>query len=403
MASLVAKTSKSGTRARYLLAGAFLLAGTASAQSIDEERQALAVAKAQSIAANERAAVLERQAAAQQNEADKTRAEAAAVAARIQSAEADLDAGEARIRLIEQLRSEQRARLAARQKPAVQVVAALQTIASRPPLLSIVQPGSTRDLVRVQALLGAMLPVVRQRTAGLRVEILRGKQLRGDADRAQALLAGSQRRLRGEQQRLAQIEARHRASSARFADGALAEQDRAIALGEKARDIVDLMGDLGIAAQVRNRLESLPGPTLRPIRPGEARGVPLELSDSASNSLPYRLPVNGTVVAGLGEVSNAGVRARGLTISTRGGAQVVAPSLGRILFAGPYRGFGKIIIIDHGHNWTTLVTSLDALGVRVGDNVHQGSPIGRAGIDHPTITVELRHGSRLIDIASIVG
>lgn len=386
-----------------MLAGALLIAGVASAQSIDEERKALADAKAQSVAADERAVVLERQAADQQNEADKTRADAAAVAARIQSAEADINAGEARIRLIEQLRAEQRARLAARQKPAVQLVAALQTIASRPPLLSIVQPGSTRDLVRVQALLSAMLPVVRQKTAGLRAEVIRGQQLRSDADRAQRLLGASQQRLRGEQQRLARIEAGYRTSSARFASGALVEQDRAIALGEKARDIVDLMGELGLAAKVRSRLESLPGPTLRPIRPGDARAAPFDATATASNSLPYRLPVNGTVVSGLGEVSDAGVRARGLTIATRRGAQVVAPASGRILYAGPYRGFGQIIIIDHGRNWTTLVTSLAALGVRVGDTVDQGSPIGQAGADRPTITVELRHGARLIDIANIVG
>ncbi len=403
MASSTAKTPDNWLRGLLALAGVLLLAASAGAQSIEEERKALSVAKAQSIAADGRAALLEKQAAAERNEAEKVRAEAAAIAARVQSAEADISAGEARIRLIEQLRADQRARLAAEQEPAVRLVAALQMMARRPPLLSIVQPGSIRDLVRIRALLSAMTPVVRQRSAGLRIAVLRGRQLRADADKALVILASSKARLGQQQARLAQIEASHRVTSARFASGALIEQDRAIALGEKARDIVDLMDRLGASAQIGAQLATLPGPTLRPARPGNPRLSPIEFATAASQTLPYRLPVTGTIVAGLGEVSDAGVRARGLTIATRAGAQVIAPAAGRIVFAGPYRGFGQILIIDHGQGWTTLLTSLAALNARVGDSVNQGSPVGRAGPDRPTVTVELRRGSRLIDITNIIG
>jgi murein hydrolase activator len=191
-------------------------------------------------------------------------------------------------------------------------------------------------------------------------------------------------------------------TSARFANGALVEQDRAIAMGEKARDIVDLMDKLGASAQIGAQLETLPGPTLRPARPGDPRTSPVEQATAASRSLPYRLPVTGSIVAGLGEVSDAGVRARGLTIATRAGAQVVAPAAGRIVFAGPYRGFGQILIIDHGQGWTTLLTSLAALNARIGDSVNEGSPVGRAGPDRPTVTIELRHGNRPIDITNII-
>jgi murein hydrolase activator len=181
------------------------------------------------------------------------------------------------------------------------------------------------------------------------------------------------------------------------------EQDRAIALGEKARDIVDLIDQLGVAAATREELESLPGPLLRPARPGDAQISPVADVQSGSAAPPYRLPVAGTLVTGLGEVSRSGVRARGLTIATRGSAQVVAPTSGRIVFAAPYRGFGRIVIIDHGRGWTTLITSLAALDVRVGDNVVQGSPIGRTAPERPTVTVELRKGSQPVDITPLIG
>ena len=183
---------------------------------------------------------------------------------------------------------------------------------------------------------------------------------------------------------------------------AINEQDRAVALGEKARDIVDLMQDIDAAAEVRTALETLPGPVLRPLSPATPRAAPVELEPLTKRRLSYRLPVTGTVVTGLGEVSSAGVRARGVTIATRSGALVVAPATGRVMFAAPYRGFGRIVIIDHGKGWTTLITSLAALDTIIGENVLQGSPIGRAGNDQPTITVELRDAGRPVDIAPML-
>jgi murein hydrolase activator len=377
--------------------------GFAAAQTIADERKALEAAKAQSAQASARADQLATRAAAAKTLADKAAAESAAVAARIQSAEADITAAEARIKLIESMRAEQRARLAAKQEPAVRLIAALQMMARRPPALALVQPGTTTDLVHVRSVLASMMPALRKRTAGLRTEIAQGRRLRLDADRALAILGASQKRLVAERASLVQIAAQRRQTSQALSSSAMLEQDRAIALGEKARDIVDLIDRLGEASTVRDRLEDLPGPILRPARPGEARAAPVDSASSASTLGSYRLPVTGTVVTGLGEVSDTGVRARGLTIQTRPLAQVAAPTSGRIAYAGSYRGFGRIVIIDHGRNWTTLITDMSTLDVRVGDRVVQGSPIGKAGTDKPTITIELRKGATPVDMTRMVG
>lgn len=349
-----------------------------------------------------RAEQLERKAAAELSAAERTKSEAAAIAARIQSAEANITAAEARIRLIEQLRSKARARLAAKQEPAVRLLAALQTMARRPPGLALIQPGSVRDLVHVRAMLATMIPIVNERTQGLRADIEAGRKLRADAERALRAVEAGQQRLAAERARLVRLAAARRLESQRLTRGAINEQDRAIALGEKARDIVELMAEVSAAAEVRTALETLPGPLIRPGRPGEPRGEPGVADAARAARFSYRLPVAGTVVAGLGEVSDTGVRARGLTIAARGGALVVAPAAGRIAFAGPFRGFGQIIIIDHGGGWTTLITSLAVLDARVGENVLQGGPLGRAGNDRPTITVELRRGNKPVDITPLL-
>ncbi|HWV11697.1 MAG TPA: peptidoglycan DD-metalloendopeptidase family protein, partial [Sphingobium sp.] len=118
---------------------------------------------------------------------------------------------------------------------------------------------------------------------------------------------------------------------------------------------------------------------------------------------PYRLPVMGQLVTGMGELSESGVRSRGLTIATQSGALAVAPTAGRVVFAGPYRGYGQIIILDHGGGWTTLITGLQRLSAIVGDSVRQGDPLGNAANGRASIMVELRRNGRPVDIVPLVG
>ncbi len=409
MASLTAKTSKLSTRSqqrvRTLCAGALLLVlgSGGTAQTLDDERQALARAKAQSIIAEQRAERLETIAEAQMSAAEAVKARAAAVASHIQATESDISAAESRIVLIDTMRTEQRARLAAKQQPAMRLIAALQSLSRRPPALALVQPGSVSDLAHVRAILAGLIPRLREKTADLRREIERGKSLRLDAQHALRALELSKDRLSEQRAQLEQLAAERRAVADRTTGSALVEQDRALAMGEKARDLINLMDEVASNGAIREKLASLPGPTLRPAT-GEGDAPPPEQDGSAAEAeLAYRLPVAGTLVEGLGEVSGFGVRSRGITLATRPEAQIIAPSAGQVVYAGPFRSYGNIVIIDHGRGWSSVITSIAALDVAVGDSLLQGSPIGRAGDERPTITVELRRRNQPVDITRLIG
>lgn len=388
-------------RRAALLILSLALATTASAQTIEQERRTLATAKAASKAATERSRQLERQAGQALDDAAKARRREAAVAARIQAAEADIAIARAQVTLIDRLRRDQQRRIAEQQEPIARLVAALQTLSRRPAAVAIVQPGSLTDLVHVRLLLGHMLPVVAERTRSLRAEAAQGARLRAAAADALAALRQGQARLNDERLALARLEIDHRQRSRTLASSASFEAERAIALSEQARDVAGLLDQLGRQADVRERLIALPGPLPRPARPGSA--LPIERSATAPRRPPYRLPVLGRVVAGLGEMSATGVRSSGITLATAPAAQVVAPTSGRIAFAGPFRGYGRIAIIDHGGGWTSLITGLERLNVAVGDLVEQGSPIGRTGASKPTVTVELRRDGKPVDIARLAG
>src|SRR5207237_10911343 len=131
---------------------------------------------------------------------------------------------------------------------------------------------------------------------------------------------------------------------------------------------------LGTEGTIRDRLASRPGPLPRPARLTEA--LPVGNVPAAPERIAYRLPVLGPIVRGFGEMLPSGVRSRGVSIAARPGAIVVSPAQGRVTFAGLYRGYGAIAIVDHGGGFTSLVTGLASNIARIGDAVDQGSPLG---------------------------
>lgn len=375
---------------------AMLAAGSmADAQQLREQQTRLTSAKAASNAAQARAQALETAAANERDRAAKARAQEAAAVERIKAAEADIIAAEARIAIVDRLLAAQRSQVAERQGPVVRLIAALQSMARRPTILGLIQPGSTEDMVHVRAVLGTTMPVVDRRTAEVRAELARVQQLRANAGTAVNSLRDGRARLEAERLALVQLEAEHRARSQELGRSALVESDRALALGERAREIVDQMESQGEANQVQGELLALPGPLPRP----DAQSSPAVAKRVAA----YRLPVVGSLVTGLGELSATGVRARGLTLATVPNARAVAPAAGRIVYAGSFRGYGGVIIIDHGEGWTSLVAGLGGLAVRVGDQVVQGQLVGRArGSGDPKVTIELRRRGQPMDLTQLL-
>ena len=125
-----------------------------------------------------------------------------------------------------------------------------------------------------------------------------------------------------------------------------------------------------------------------------------------SDAVAALLPVLGRLVAGFGEVDTepgAGAGpSRGITIAAQPGAQVVAPAAGRVAFAGAYRGFGDIVILDHAGGWVSVVTGLGNLDARVGDELVGGAPLGVVGPGKGELSLELRHDGAPVNPLSLM-
>jgi len=355
----------------------------------------LTSAKREAAEAGARAERLAEQAAGERDAADRAAAEERALRARVVAAEGRVREAALRVALVEARLVEERAALGVAQAPAARLLAGLQSLARRPAVAAVAQPESVDDLVHLRAVIGAVLPAVRARAAEVRVRLAATRRLQAGAVLAAAALRDGRARLEGERTALAEAEARHRGQAQALGRNALSESDRALALGEEARDLVDRMTVEGTARATAADLGELPEPLARPLTPGAA--VPGRPGGA------YRLPVEGRLMTGFGEVSDAGVRSRGLTFAVEPGAAAVAPAGGVVRYAGRFRSFGTVVIVDHGDGWSTLVTGLAATALRAGATIGAGALIGRAGAGEPRVTVELRRRGQPMDVLALVG
>ena len=377
--------------ARLILAAPLLVLATASGQTQAGEpleqgaRRALAEARA----ADTQVARLQKAADQAQNEVERIRAQQAAAAGAIAAAEARISAADASARVFATQIAARRERLREEQAPATALLGSLAVMAERPPLLAILDQGSTREFVRVRLLLDSTLPAIRARTASLRAELDRGRQLQQRAQEARANLVGSRNALADRKRDFAALEAKAAKLAEQRGGELLGAGDVALARGEEAAMLAGQAQRSSAARSIAAEFSRLPAP---PARPGTAK-------TRSEVPFAYVLPAPAPVSEGLGAVAPNGVRSRGLTLATPRGASVSVPASGTVRFSGPFRSYDAVVIIDHGGGWMSLLLNV-ASPSKPGEKVQVGQPLGRA---IGRIGVELSRNGHHVSPALIAG
>ncbi len=356
-----------------LVAASAPVAGGPRAIELDLRR-----ATAEANAAEKEARRLGAAANAAADDAERLRAEQAAAAESIRAAEARISAAEARARIIATHLQARRSRLEQLRAPAGSLLAGLAMMANRPPLLALVDGGSTDDFVRVRILLDSTLPVIRGRTEALVAELEQGRRLEQAALAARAQRVRTRDQLAERRREFAALEQRALRLAERRGAEAVGVGDVALARGEDVAALVREAERQGSAAGFAGRLAAAAPPPARPVR---ADGEWLR------GAFPYRLPAAARVTEGLGAVGASGVRSRGLKLATARGAAIVVPASGIVRFSGPFRSHDGVVIIDHGKGWMSLLLNV-ASPLDPGARVRIGQSLGRA---LGPIGVELSH------------
>jgi septal ring factor EnvC (AmiA/AmiB activator) len=105
----------------------------------------------------------------------------------------------------------------------------------------------------------------------------------------------------------------------------------------------------------------------------------------ARGKLPF--PAQGQIVRRYGEPDGLGRDSQGLMIATRAGAQVTAPADAKVEFAGPFRSYGQVVILNPGGGYRLLLAGMDKVTADVGEFLRAGEPVGEMGSGPASVTL----------------
>ncbi len=271
----------------------------------------------------------------------------------------------------------------------------LARLSRQPPEALIASPSPPVDMVRGSLVLSAVIPEMERRADALSAELSALRNVRREISSKRAKLASASENLSKERIALNRLMKRTARQRTLVMVASAKEKRRMARLAEEAEDLRTLM----------RKLTEEEG---RARQAGVSVAPPLSEGSSFSGErgrLP--LPARGRIVTHFGQRSDSGIRSKGIRISTRAAAPVVAPYDGRVVYAGPFRRYGQLLIISHGEGYHTLIAGMSRIDGVVGQWLLAGEPVGHmgrgnnlgpsAGGGSPTLYLELRRENEPIN------
>lgn len=308
-------------------------------------------------------------------------------AAKVKDIEKRLTTNEARIKPLQDQERALRGSLEERRAVIAEVLAALQRIGRRPPPAVMVNPEDALQSVRTAILLGAVLPEMREKARVLSRDLTELVRIRDEIATEKTRLTADLGKLADERQRLG-IFIEERKKKQTETDKALeSERQTAIALSRQVDSLKDLITRLeqGISAAAKAarsaaRLAEEPKPGERPDLAAFKDPGRLEPAVAfASLRGHLQMPSNGVKTRDFGAADGLGGTEKGISVTTRPGAQVTAPCDGWVVYAGPFRSYGQLLILNAGGGYHVLLAGMDRISAELGQFVLTGEPVGVMG------------------------
>ncbi|WP_430691785.1 murein hydrolase activator EnvC family protein [Nitrobacter winogradskyi] len=309
------------------------------------------------------------------------------VAARVRDIETQITETEARLLPLGAREQEIRDSLDSRRSEIVEVLAALQRAGRRTPPALLVRPEDALQSLRTAILLGSVVPEMRVRAEKLVADLDELVGLRTSIAAERDRMAADRDSLKDEQTRLATLVDERQRQQSGIEKNMAAEAARAIELSRQVDTLQGLIAKLeqdlksaAKAAATASR-QGVPGspngkPNLGALKdPG--RLSPAVAFASAKGLLA--LPVNGTRIRDFGGSDGAGGIEKGVSLAARPGAQVTTPCDGWVVYAGPFRSYGQLLILNAGGGYHVLIAGMERISVNIGQFVLTGEPVATMG------------------------
>lgn len=344
---------------------------------------------------------------------DRTRiaADLIAGADRSRKLEASLGDAEARMTSLEGDMSRLAAALYERRAVLAEVLAGLQRLGRKPPPAVLVRPEDALSAVRSALLMGAILPELREQAFKLAHDLDAMARLKERLARERDGYRADLVSLAEEKKRLELLVEERRQGKGDQERAIEAERKRAQELALRANSLKDLIGrserDLEggrRAAAAADAVAPAPPPpssTGDASQPKQQDTPPVDAAPPPAKSNPQlaaldparmqpsrpfadwrghmTLPAIGAGVKNFGDDDGSGLTLKGIQIAARPGSAVTSPADGWVVYAGTFRSYGKLLIINGGGGYHVVLAGMERINVEIGQFVLAGEPVGEMG------------------------
>ena len=306
-------------------------------------------------------------------------------ATRVRDVEASIDATRARLEPLDEQEKLFRKSLAERRDVIVEILAALQRIGRQPPPALMVRPEDALQAVRTAITLGAVLPEMRAQADALAGELSDLVRVRKEIVNESDRLAGDLDLLGHEQLRLTLLIDERQKREAVAKQALDAERQRAADFARQVDSIKDLIakleGGLDPATRAardaaRTIANDATQPELAALSDPGRLAPAVAFADMRGH---LHLPVNGVPIREFGGSDGVGGTQKGLSVAARPGAEITAPCDGWVVYAGPFRSYGQLLILNAGGGYHVLLAGMDRISVDLGQFVLTGEPVAMMG------------------------
>ena len=353
----------------------------------------------------------------------------------VQASEAKLSGTEAKLAELTDQVTVIRNSITDRKETIVKMLSAMQRIGRTPPPALVTRRDDALAVVRSAMLLAQVFPELKYQADNLSqeldglVKLETGIREQRDAEKSEAdRLAAERGRidklLEEKKAKLAQSEAElsatrqaaeQQAAEETELNALIARLDERIAKAEVAQYDAEVATEKALRAREQQQALATPGnEKVIEIKPESTKiafasparlkpAMPFELT---KGTLP--LPAQGKRLKRFGEADGVGGTLRGISLQTRGEARIIAPTDGWVVYAGPFRSYGNLLIINAGGGYHVLLAGMGRIDVSLGQFVLAGEPVAVMGAalqagqgnndnSRPVLYVEFRKDGRPID------
>lgn len=298
----------------------------------------------------------------------------------------------------------------------IKTLSALQNLALKPTEALFVQPLTPVETIRSAILLRETVPYLEENAKKIRLELIAIEKKKARVEKQVFQITAQKQILEQEHTKMKTLVQKKSKIRNSLEIQTAQAQKKVETLASQANDLRDLLTKLETENKVRRQKQEEERRRLaeEARRLAEEKKVeqtqsadlikspPQFISEGGQSFISVKgrlpMPARGPVMTSFGEEKIKGVVSKGIVIKTRNQAQITAPFDGTVIFSGPFRGYGNLLIIDHGEGYLSLLAGMENIDGELGQMLLAGEPVGQMPDNKEAkLYIELRHNNQPIN------